>query len=58
MQLPNRSPDFNIIVNVWIYIGVRFNKIPNNGDELWTIQDDVWNAMPKKSNFKAAVGLE
>ena len=40
----------NQIVNIVIekmqnYMGARINDIPNNINELWRIQDGVWNSM-------------
>ena len=49
MPWPSRSPNLNIIENVWSYIGARVNEMdvaPNTADELWIAIQGAWNDMP------------
>ena len=51
MPWPSRSPDLNIIENVWSYIGARVNEMdvaPNTANELWIAIQDAWNDMPQE----------
>ena len=46
-EWPPRSPDYNIIEQVWNHlVGEKVQKQPKSVDELWKVPKNAWNTIP------------
>lgn len=58
MEWVPKSPDFNIIENVWGNMKVQLSRRPlhrANGDELWQAVKEEWERLQQDNSFSAAL---